>query len=168
MHPPVTRRPYKIKHRRHSFYFMACTLHTRRQQPRPVQSSDISIPSRGIPCFLRPVKSRLVKSRDISILSLGVPCFFRPVKSRRVKSRDMSTPPVQSRDEISTPSKFSGSSPSSGRVHTRTGRANKPACDSAIRYLLLGSPPPPPDDFLLHLPSHKRAPPCRKSPRSFG
>ena len=52
--------------------------------PRPVQSRDISIPSRGVPCFFRPAKSRPVKSHDISIPSRGVPRFFRLVKSRGI------------------------------------------------------------------------------------
>ena len=33
----------------------------------------------------------------------------------------------------------------------------EPACDAAIRYLLLGSPSFLPDDLLLHFPSHKTA-----------
>ena len=60
---------------------------------RPVKSCGISTPSRGLPCFLRPVKVRPVKSRGISILPRGLPCFLRPVKSRPVKSRGLNPVP---------------------------------------------------------------------------
>ncbi len=34
----------------------------------------------------------------------------------------------------------------------------EPACEAAIRYLLMGSPPVAPEDFLSHIPSQKRPP----------
>ena len=75
------------------------------------------------------------------------------------KARKARRPPFP-RDQ---PQQSSNSVRPSSATRTMTGREQRaePACDAAIRYLLLGSPAVLPNDFLSPIPSHKRPLLCR-------